>query len=111
MTTKEPSRLGEMAKEAQEDGKRWFPETGNDIFFMTACMAAEGGEAVNKLKKVFREGNLRKMTPVERHEYIMELVDVQTYLLNCFAIVGADPERAYYMKRAENEKRFGGRVA
>jgi NTP pyrophosphatase (non-canonical NTP hydrolase) len=100
-----PSRLAEMAKEADEDSRRWFPDTANDLFFLTACMAAEGGEAVNKLKKAQREG--RKMTPVEKHEFVMELIDVQTYLLDCFALVGVDPERAYYQKRTENERRFG----
>jgi NTP pyrophosphatase (non-canonical NTP hydrolase) len=98
------SRLAEMAQEAHGDSKRWFPETSDNLFFMTACNAGEAGEAVNALKKAERLG--RRMTPVEKHEYVMELTDNLTYLLACFAMVGADPERAYYQKRAENERRF-----
>lgn len=101
------SHLARMAREADADSRRWFPDTSDDLFFLTACMAGEAGEAVNKLKKVKREGHMGQMTPLERNQYVMELTDVLTYLLDCFALVGADPERAYYMKRAENEKRFG----
>jgi NTP pyrophosphatase (non-canonical NTP hydrolase) len=104
-----PTDMGKMAIEAYEDSKRWFPEKSEDLFFMTACMSGEAGEAVNALKKAVRLG--RKMTPVERHEFVMELVDVQTYLLAAFAMVGADPHKAYYQKRAENEKRFGKKEA
>lgn len=110
MNGKQLSRMGEMAQEADADSRLWFPATADDLFFITACMAGEAGEAVNKLKKVYRDGNMRKMTPVERHEYVMELVDVQTYLLDAFALMKVDPERAYAQKRAENAKRFGGQV-
>jgi|SRR5690349_3149233 len=105
------SRLGEMAIEADGDSRRWFSGTADDLFFITACMSGEAGEAVNKLKKVYRNGQMNQMTPVERHEFVMELVDVLTYLLDAFALMKVDPERAYYQKRADNEKRFGGRVA
>lgn len=102
---KTPSRLAEMARQANEDSHRWFPATADDIFFITAAMAGESGEAVNKLKKIYRGDT--KMTPALRHEYVMELTDVLTYLLDAFALMGADPERTYYQKRAINEGRFG----
>jgi len=102
---KEPTHLGRMSLEAHQDSRRWFPDTADNLFFMTACMGGEAGEAVNELKKVFRLQ--RSLTPVEKHKYVMELTDVLTYLLGCYAIVGADPERAYYQKRLENEQRFG----
>jgi hypothetical protein len=105
MVARELSHLAKMAQEADGDSKRWFPDTANNLFFQTACMSAEGGEAVNKLKKA--ERLCRKMTPAEKHEYVMELTDVLTYLLACFALTGVDPERAYYQKRLENEQRFG----
>jgi NTP pyrophosphatase (non-canonical NTP hydrolase) len=98
-----------MAAEADGDSRRWFPETATDLFFITACMSGEAGEAVNKLKKAKRAG--RNMTPVEKHEFVMELVDTLTYLLDAFALVGADPEKAYYQKRLENEQRFGKKGA
>jgi NTP pyrophosphatase (non-canonical NTP hydrolase) len=107
MVARELSHLGKMAREADADSKRWFPETSNNLFFMTACMSGEAGEAVNALKKAERLA--RKMSPVEKHEYVMELTDVLTYLLGCFALAGADPERAYYQKRIINEQRFGNK--
>lgn len=94
-----------MAQEANADSHRWFPDTADDVFFITAAMAGEAGEAINEIKKAYREG--RAMDPVEKHKYVMELTDTLTYLLDAFALVGADPERAYYQKRAENERRFG----
>ncbi len=104
----EPSPLGKLAQECQRDSERWFPHTQTNLFFMTACMGGEAGEAVNKLKKVERDN--RKWTPAEKHEYVMELTDTLIYLLNCFALAGVDPERAYKQKRSENEKRFGKKV-
>lgn len=104
-TERVPSRLAEMAKQANEDSHRWFPQTADNLFFITACMSGEAGEAINQLKKAERLG--RSMNPSERHLYIMELTDTLTYLLDAFALVGADPERAYYQKRAQNEERFG----
>jgi NTP pyrophosphatase (non-canonical NTP hydrolase) len=101
--------MAEIAKEADEDSRRWFPETADDLFFIVACIAGEAGEAVNKLKKSYREG--RKMTPAEKHELVMELIDIQTYLFDAYALLGVDPERAYYQKRAFNEQRFGKKPA
>jgi len=106
MPPRELSLLGELAQQCHADSKRWFPETADNLFFMTAANAGEAGEAINALKKAERLG--RKMTAVEKHDYVMELTDNLTYLLACFAMVGVDPERAYVQKRAENEKRFGG---
>jgi NTP pyrophosphatase (non-canonical NTP hydrolase) len=105
---KEPSPLAKLAMECNADSRRWFPLTQTNLFFMTACMAGEAGEAINAIKKIERRGTA--FTPVERHEYVMELTDALIYLLNCFALIGADPESAYKQKRAENEKRFGNGV-
>lgn len=99
------SQLWRMAQVANRDSHRWFPATANNLFFTAACMAAEGGEAVNAIKKWVRED--RAATPEEWEKAKEEIVDTFTYLLDASALMDFDLQVEYNKKRAINEARFG----
>lgn len=105
----EPSHVAKMALQANSDSKRWFPNTANDIGFTALCLAGETGEVANEVKKVVR-GTADMGDAATRLAIWMELADVFTYLLDLSAMVGCDLEKAYYAKRAHNEKRFGPKL-
>lgn len=105
--SKEPSKLGMMAKQCVSDSERWFGDSGvvHSIPHHTLAMAGEVGELANIVKKVER-GSLRMGDANTRYEMAMELTDVFIYLLNLAGLMGVDLEAAYELKRTENERRF-----
>jgi NTP pyrophosphatase (non-canonical NTP hydrolase) len=102
----EPSYVAKMGLGADADSKRWFKKTAQDPVFMTLCLLGEGGELANIVKKIAR-GSLDPKDATVRYDVQMEMADVFTYLLALSVLLGVDLEKAYYHKRALNEKRFG----
>jgi len=98
--------LSEMASQAIADGKRWFPDTGKNLFFMIACMGGEAGEAINIAKKIER-GDTTYFDKHIQHDLREEIVDVFTYMLNVVHLLDMDLIEEYYKKRTFNEERFG----
>lgn len=95
-----------MCQEAVQDGKRWFPGTGKNLFFLIACMSGEAGEAVNIAKKIER-GDTTWFDEHVQHHLREEIVDTFTYMLEIVGLLGMDLIEEYYSKRAFNEERFG----
>jgi NTP pyrophosphatase (non-canonical NTP hydrolase) len=95
-----------LIEQCSTDSVRWFPETANDIPFLTLAMCGEVGEVANLVKKIARKSH----TMHEQQEKLAEeIVDVLIYLCN---IMGQMPEEidwaaVWIAKRAYNEKRFG----
>lgn len=98
--------LVELALQCQADSDRWFPSIGNDIGYHALSMAGEVGEFCNIVKKIQR-GSLDSRAAAVRHDLSMELTDAFVYMLNIAALMNINLEQSYYIKRAENEKRFG----
>jgi NTP pyrophosphatase (non-canonical NTP hydrolase) len=96
----------EITKQCGQDSKRWFPKTANDIGFMTLAMVGEAGEVANVVKKILR-GSLDLKDAKTRNQLTMEIADVFVYLMNLCDLLGIDIEKAYNIKRLENEQRFG----
>lgn len=102
----DPSHVCKMALQANSDSKRWFPETAEDLTFMVLALCGEVGELANEIKKIVR-GSANIKEAKTRVALMMEEADVFTYLLCISILTGTDLEKAYYAKRAENERRFG----
>jgi NTP pyrophosphatase (non-canonical NTP hydrolase) len=102
----EPSYVAKLALTADSDSKRWFPKTARDITFMALALCGEVGELANIIKKVAR-GTAEMTDAKTRYDIQMEMADAFTYLLDLSILLGVDLEKAYYHKRALNEKRFG----
>lgn len=95
-----------LVEQCSQDSMRWFPETANDIPFLTLAMCGEAGEVANLVKKVARKSHT--MDDMQ-HKLAEEIVDVLIYLCN---IIGQLPEELdwaaiWNAKRAFNESRFG----
>lgn len=99
-------QIEHMAAEAVQDGKRWFPDTAKSVFFNTASMAGEVGEALNIAKKIER-GDTTWFDGDTQAAFREEIVDTFTYMLEIVGLLGMDLIFEYYQKRARNEKRFG----
>jgi len=97
--------LKQLARQCDEDSKRWFPRTADNLFYMVACMAGEAGETINEVKKIERGST--SYTNDQRTRILNELTDTMVYLLNVFAILNADPLWWYQQVRLKNEARFG----
>jgi NTP pyrophosphatase (non-canonical NTP hydrolase) len=95
-----------MCNEAIQDGKRWFPDTGKNLFFMIACMGGEAGEVINIAKKIER-GDTTWFDEHIQSQLREEIVDVFTYMLNIVHLLDMDLIEEYYKKRSFNEERFG----
>lgn len=108
----QPSHLWELSEQCAKDSARWFPDMSPSLLFDAACLAGEAGEVANVVKKIER-GTLKppRESAVTKNELAMEMADVLTYLLNMAGHLGIDLERAYDVKRAFNENRFGRHVA
>lgn len=98
--------LKAMSHQAVQDGKRWFPGTGKNLFFLIACMGGEAGEVINIAKKIER-GDTTYFDEHTQHNLHEEIVDVFTYMLNIVHLLDMDLIEEYYKKRAFNEERFG----
>ncbi len=101
-----PSHIKRMQIEADGDSRRWFPETADNLPFMVLAMCGEAGELANIVKKVAR-GDMSLRDAKTRMAACMEVTDVFTYLLDIAELLNFDLEKAYYVKRAENQRRFG----
>lgn len=95
-----------MAREAVQDGKRWFPETAKNVFFNTASMSGEVGEALNIAKKIER-GDTTWFNEEVQAAFREEIADAFTYMLEIVGLLQMDLIGEYYKKREFNEKRFG----
>jgi NTP pyrophosphatase (non-canonical NTP hydrolase) len=98
--------IQEIIKQCGKDSHRWFPKTADDIGFMTLAMVGEAGEVANVVKKILR-GSLFLKDAKTKNDLAMEITDVFIYLMDLCDLLGIDIERAYNMKRMENEQRFG----
>jgi NTP pyrophosphatase (non-canonical NTP hydrolase) len=98
--------IQEIIKQCGKDSHRWFPKTADDLGFMTLAMVGEAGEVANVVKKVLR-GSLDLKNASAKNQLTMEIADVFIYLMDLCDLLGIDIEKAYNMKRMENEQRFG----
>jgi NTP pyrophosphatase (non-canonical NTP hydrolase) len=100
------STIQEIIKQCGKDSHRWFPKTADDLGFMTLAMVGEAGEVANVVKKILR-GSLSLKDAKTKNELTMEIADVFIYLMDLCDMLGIDIEKAYSIKRIENEQRFG----
>lgn len=98
--------LEDITEQCLQDSKDWFPDTAQDLGFLTIAMFGEVGEFANLIKKGWRgdfdikdEQYLRKLS--------IELTDVFIYLCNIAGVMGIDLEKMYQIKREINSERFG----
>lgn len=104
--TDQSKSIVDMELEAIKDSQRWFPSTASDFEHHALALAGETGELCNVVKKIQR-GSLDHTAAGVKHSLAMELVDVFTYTLVLAGLLHIDLEAAYYVKRTENEQRFG----
>lgn len=110
----EPLGLDARAKEALEDGRRWFPGVGSSLAHNVLALCGEAGELANLVKKIDRGGPFDKEMLVK---LVGETVDVQTYLYEIMGLLDEISRRdfatelywegEYDKKRGFNENRFG----
>lgn len=100
--------LSELVRTCNEDSQRWFPDVAGNIAFTTLALAGEVGELANIVKKVER-GTHSWADAKVRHEAIMEMTDVLIYLADLAGTMRVNLAVTYAIKRAENERRFGGK--
>lgn len=102
-----PSQLAVLARQCLEDSDRWFGDTQapGDLGHHVLALCGEVGELANYVKKVQRR-SLSLSDANTRHDVVMEVADIFTYLLNIAGIMNIDLERVYNIKRSENERRF-----
>lgn len=101
------SALAVLAQEAGADSKKWFGDLpiAHSIPHHALALAGEVGEFANIVKKIER-GSLGMSDANVRHSMAMELTDIFTYTLNLAYCLGIDLDKAYKLKRAENDRRF-----
>lgn len=97
--------IQQIIKQCGQDSKRWFPKTANDLGFMVLALCGETGEIANIVKKILR-GSLDLKDAKTRNLLTMEVADAFTYLMDVCDLLGIDIEKAYNIKRLENERRF-----
>lgn len=95
-----------QTRQCLEDSRRWFPDISGSVMHHAVGLAGEVGEACNIIKKADR-GSINLNEALQRHRLAMELTDAYTYLLNLAGLLGIDLAKAFEIKRAENEQRFG----
>jgi hypothetical protein len=106
--------VNERAKQALEDGRRWFPNVANSLGHDALSLCGEAGEVANLVKKVDRGTHT---LPQVLSRLVDEVVDVQTYLYEIMELINEahiekhgtsiDWDDAYDIKRSFNENRFG----
>jgi NTP pyrophosphatase (non-canonical NTP hydrolase) len=101
------SRVWELSRECLLDSRRWFPGTAVSLVHYCLGLAGEAGEFIDIVKKIDR-GSADPTSAAIKRQLAMEITDVFIYVLSIAAVLGIDLEETYKMKRAENEKRFGG---
>lgn len=101
-----PSSIADLSKQCLDDSERWFPDISRSLAHHTLALAGEVGELANLVKKIDRGSKDIRDAEV-RFDLVMEATDVLIYLLNIAALLGADLEKSYKIKRTENERRYG----
>lgn len=103
---KHDGALFKLSQQAHADSQRWFPETSTDLGHQVLAMVGEAGEVANIVKKLQR-GDKSLKDANTRYQLMMEITDVQTYLLSIAGLLGLDLDKSVQHVRSENEKRFG----
>jgi NTP pyrophosphatase (non-canonical NTP hydrolase) len=96
----------QLSQQAHKDSQRWFPATADDLGHLSLALCGEVGEVANIVKKLQR-GDKSLKDAQTRFHLMMEIADVQTYLLCIAGLLGLDLDKAVQHVRSENEKRFG----
>lgn len=97
--------LTELAHQAHNDSRVWFPENADDLQHHVLGLCGEAGEVANIVKKIDRgDGDLESA----RKDLAEEVIDVVIYCMNIVAILGVDPDKVWNLKRAKNKVRFKG---
>lgn len=98
--------LEDIIKQCLEDSENWFPNTAEDLGFLTIAMCGEIGEFANLIKK-----GMRGDFDIEDEQYIrnlsIELIDIFIYLCNIAGVMNLDLGKMYQIKREINNERFG----
>lgn len=97
--------LEDIAQQCIDDSTEWFPNTVNDLGFLTIAMLGEAGEFANWIKKGMR-GDYNIDDEDYHRELAVELTDVFIYLMNIAGVLGIDMEKMYQIKREFNNERF-----
>lgn len=97
--------LTEYAQQSLDDTLRWFPFKAKDLIHQSLALVGEAGEVANIVKKIDRGDS--SLADKETFDALAEeLIDVQVYLNNLYALLGINPDNVYAIKRRKNEKRF-----
>lgn len=107
MSKPDETRLSELALQCVQDSEKWFGDmaSSKDIVHMALAYAGEVGEFCNIVKKIQR-GSLNPNDAKVRFDLAMELVDGFIYMLNLAGMLQIDLDKAYQVKRADNNRRF-----
>jgi NTP pyrophosphatase (non-canonical NTP hydrolase) len=98
--------LWKLSQQAHGDSKLWFPNQADDLVHHALALCGEAGEFANLVKKLQR-GDLNLKDADTRFQVMMELTDVQTYVLSAAGLMGLDLDMSLEHVRAQNMKRFG----
>ena len=98
--------LEDIIKQCVDDSAEWFPDTQEDLGFMTIALAGEVGEFANLVKKGMR-GSVDPTDEDFIRALAMELTDIFIYLMNIAGMMNIDMEKMYQIKREFNNERFG----
>src|SRR3954468_22305442 len=93
------STTGKLARQCVDNSERWFGDTVklgtlDALVHHVLSLCGEAGEVANLVKKVHR-GSLDLHDAGTRHDLVMEITDVYTYLLNIAGMLNVDLEKAY----------------
>jgi len=103
-TILEDMSLEDIISQCLQDSKDWFPDTIDDLGFLTIALMGEVGEFANMIKKGMRGD------PVDEsfeRDLAFEVTDIFIYLCNIVASMELDLNKMYQIKREDNVKRFG----
>ncbi len=78
---------------------------GNDYLYPAIGLAAEAGEFLNKLKKIYRDDN-RVLTPERREEMLYELGDMLWYIAVLSKSLNISLEEVAVMNNKKLESRL-----
>lgn len=99
------SDLRDIQSVAVGDSRSWFGEDYNrfDLSYFLIAMGGEAGEALNKLKKLIRDGYTEQLI----EEIKFEIVDTFIYAMLAADHLNMNLEEWYQRKRDSNKIRFG----
>lgn len=99
----EDMNLLDLARQAHNDSKVWFPDNADDLQHHILGLCGEAGEVANIAKKIDRGTHDLESA---RKDLAEEVIDVVIYAMNICAILGVDPNKMWDLKRAKNKQRF-----